>query len=117
MKLAAPKITANGTVAPDHDDALLNVGGPTSAPITGGASANRMNYHNTLSTTLANLDLNSENKYHDLRNEDLKDLHELGQGNGGSVKKVEHTPTHTIMAKKVSYTPVVLHGEFTSPTL
>ena len=60
-----------------------------------------MTYHTTLSTTLANLELNSENKYHDLRNEDLKDLHELGQGNGGSVKKVEHLPTGTIMAKKV----------------
>ena len=60
-----------------------------------------MTYHTTLSTTLANLELNSEHKYHDLRNEDLKDLHELGQGNGGSVKKVEHLPTGTIMAKKV----------------
>ena len=45
--------------------------------------------------------MNSETKFHDLHNEDLKDLQELGQGNGGSVKKVEHTPTGTIMAKKV----------------
>ena len=59
-----------------------------------------MTYHTTLSNTLANLDLNAEVKY-DLRDEDLKDLNELGQGNGGSVKKVEHVPTHTIMAKKV----------------
>lgn len=100
MKLAAPKITANGTTA-DQDETMLTVGGPSSAPATGTASAHRMNYHSTLSHTLANLDLKSENKYHDLRNEDLKDLHELGQGNGGSVKKVEHTPTNTIMAKKV----------------
>lgn len=118
MKLAAPKITANGTVAPDHGETLLSsVAGPTSAPITAGASANRNNYHNTLSSTLAKLDLNSENKYHDLRNEDLKDLHELGQGNGGSVKMVEHTPTGTIMAKKVSCAAVPQVGLLMSATL
>lgn len=44
--------------------------------------------------------MNAEIKF-DLRNEDLKDLQELGQGNGGSVKKVEHVPTSTIMAKKI----------------
>jgi mitogen-activated protein kinase kinase len=44
--------------------------------------------------------MNTEKSF-DLRNEDLKDLHELGQGNGGSVKKVEHMPTGTFMAKKV----------------
>jgi hypothetical protein len=75
---------------------------PSSAPASGTPSANakRMTYHTTLSNTLASLDLNAEVKY-DLRDEDLKDLHELGQGNGGSVKKVEHVPSHTIMAKKV----------------
>jgi mitogen-activated protein kinase kinase len=75
---------------------------PTSAPASGtmSASTKRMTYHTALSNTLANLDLNAEVKY-DLRDEDLKDLYELGQGNGGSVKKVEHVPTHTIMAKKV----------------
>jgi mitogen-activated protein kinase kinase len=45
---------------------------------------------------------NNEIKF-DLRNEDLKDLRELGQGNGGSVKMVEHTPTGTLMAKKVCF--------------
>lgn len=100
MQLKAPKVTTNATAA-DPDTNLLTVNGPNSAPPTGSASAHRMTYHTTLSTTLANLDLNSENKYHDLRNEDLKDLQELGQGNGGSVKKVEHLPTGTIMAKKV----------------
>ena len=49
---------------------------------------------------LANLDMNAETKY-DLRNEDLEELQELGQGNGGSVKKVKHTPTGKTMAKKV----------------
>lgn len=97
MKLAAPKINANGTTAEQAD----SVGSASSAPATDNAASNRMTYHSTLSHTLANLDLNSENKYHDLRNEDLKDLKELGQGNGGSVKKVEHVPTNTIMAKKI----------------
>lgn len=56
----------------------------------------------TLSSTLANLDLNaSGRKKFDVKSEDLKNLQELGQGNGGSVMKVEHVPTGTIMAKKV----------------
>lgn len=58
-------------------------------------------YHAALSSTLAKLDKNAETRF-DVRNEDLKDLQELGQGNGGSVKKVEHMPTKTIMAKKVN---------------
>lgn len=75
--------------------------GPNSAPNTASPSATRRNtYHATLSNTLANLDMNAEIKF-DLRNEDLKELQELGQGNGGSVKKVEHIPTGTMMAKKV----------------
>lgn len=102
MTLAAAATKTNGTNhSVDTDGNLLAVNAPNSAPATGTVSSQRMNYHSTLSSTLANLDLNSENKYHDLRNEDLKDMQELGQGNGGSVKKVEHVPTGTIMAKKV----------------
>ncbi|TEB20966.1 kinase-like protein [Coprinellus micaceus] len=37
----------------------------------------------------------------DLKNVDLKKLSDLGQGNGGSVEKVEHIPTGTTMAKKI----------------
>lgn len=70
----------------------------------------------SLTSTLRNLDINAERKF-DLKSEDLKELQELGQGmsqsnvqlalklgsgNGGSVMKVEHVPTGTIMAKKVS---------------
>jgi len=101
MTLKAPKIPTNGTVL-DADRQLLTSNGPNSAPITASASARRNTYHDTLSNTLANLDINSETKRFDIRNEDLKDLQELGQGNGGSVKKVEHIPTGTLMAKKVS---------------
>lgn len=91
--------------APEPDkDIVVTVAnsGPSSAPATGSASARRMTYHTNLANTLANLDMNAEVKF-DLRNEDLKDLQELGQGNGGSVKKVEHTPSNTIMAKKVCH--------------
>ena len=107
-----PKVVADAPTGDATNDGLLAVApGPTSAPASANTSTNmkRMTYHTTLSNTLANLDLNAEVKY-DLRDEDLKDLNELGQGNGGSVKKVEHVPTHTIMAKKVlsSFVPLRL---------
>ncbi|KAJ7490448.1 ste7-like protein [Mycena latifolia] len=103
MTLKAPKLPPNTTSAtPVEDSNLLTVqNGSNSAPNTASPSANRRNtYHTALSNTLANLDMNQEIKF-DLRNEDLKDLHELGQGNGGSVKKVEHIPTGKFMAKKI----------------
>ncbi|KAH7885400.1 kinase-like domain-containing protein [Phlebopus sp. FC_14] len=100
MTLNAPKL-GQTPASNEADGNPLSVGnGPPSVPATGSASARRNTYHTTLSNTLANLDMNAETRY-DLRNEDLKDLQELGQGNGGSVKKVEHTPTKTIMAKKI----------------
>jgi hypothetical protein len=101
--LKSTKSTGAPAQEPDNDlvTTVAN-NGPSSAPATGPVSARRMTYHTNLANTLANLDMNAEVKF-DLRNEDLKDLQELGQGNGGSVKKVEHTPTSTIMAKKVSY--------------
>ncbi|KAF5380706.1 hypothetical protein D9757_007012 [Collybiopsis confluens] len=101
MTLKAPKLPTTTTSATIEDGNLLTVqSGPSSAPNTASPSAKRNTYHTALSNTLANLDLNAGVKY-DLRNEDLKDLRELGQGNGGSVKQVEHTPTGTIMAKKI----------------
>ena len=92
MTLKAPKIGTSST-SNDPDGNLLTVsnGLPSSAPPTASASKT---YHSALSEKLANFG-------EDLKNEDLKDIQELGQGNGGSVKKVEHTPTGTIMAKKV----------------
>lgn len=38
----------------------------------------------------------------DLQPEDLENLRELGSGNGGSVSKVKHLTTGTVMARKVS---------------
>jgi len=90
MTLKAPKIS---TTSHDQDGSLLTVsnGLPSSAPPTASASKT---YHSALSEKLAKFG-------EDLKNDDLKDIQELGQGNGGSVKKVEHSPTGTIMAKKV----------------
>jgi len=70
---------------------------PVESPATGRRSA----MHATLSSTLAKLDLKAEVPKLDLKNSDFRNLAELGQGNGGSVVKVEHIPTGTIMAKKV----------------
>lgn len=103
MTLKAPKLPPSTTSATTDDgNNLLTVQtSSTSAPNTASLSTNKRNtYHTALSNTLANLDLNAEAKL-DLRNEDLKDLQELGQGNGGSVKKAEHIPTGMIIAKKV----------------
>jgi mitogen-activated protein kinase kinase len=104
IALKAPKIAANGTAIHSNVDVdLLTVPTTlsTSAPNTAtGSPSARKTYHAALSSTIANLDINADMKL-ELRAEDLRDLQELGQGNGGSVKKVEHIPTGTIMAKKI----------------
>ena len=46
----------------------------------------------------------------DLRSEDLKVVKELGAGNGGTVSKVMHTATKSIMARKVGASNVKTHG-------
>lgn len=38
----------------------------------------------------------------DLRQEDIEIVKELGSGNGGTVSKVRHLPTGTLMARKVT---------------
>ncbi|TFK52160.1 Pkinase-domain-containing protein [Heliocybe sulcata] len=97
---AAPAPGAGGKKRPPPMNLKPTPKTTTATPVTGSVSSHRNTYHAALSNTLASLELNDQKKY-DLRNEDLKDLRELGQGNGGSVKKVEHTPTGTIMAKKI----------------
>lgn len=37
----------------------------------------------------------------DLRPDDLEIIKDLGAGNGGTVSKVKHKPTNTVMARKV----------------
>jgi len=78
----------------------LTVASGPQPPHSASPAIRRNTYHAALSNTLANLDMNADIKF-DLKDGDLKDLQELGQGNGGSVKKVEHEPTKTIMAKKI----------------
>lgn len=107
--MALKSTKGHSTPAGGDESLLLSSNVPTSAPASNAASSNRKSYHTTLSNTLANLDMNAETKY-DLRDEDLKELQELGQGNGGSVKKVEHVPTHTTMAKKVLSFPFSTTG-------
>jgi mitogen-activated protein kinase kinase len=102
IALQSSKPLSSTTPTDPEGNLLVLANGANSAPPTAGtASARRMTYHTALSNTIANLESNSETRF-DLRNEDLKELQELGQGNGGSVKKVEHLPSKTIMAKKVS---------------
>jgi len=48
----------------------------------------------------AQLEIGIEYKL-DLKKEDLDVLKELGHGNGGSVSKVRHMATGTVMARKV----------------
>ncbi|KAG9227441.1 hypothetical protein CCMSSC00406_0000913 [Pleurotus cornucopiae] len=98
MTLKDPKIPSSSNPI-DSEGTILSTNPALSSSNTS-PSARRNTYHATLSSTLAKLDMNAEMNF-ELRNEDLKDLQELGQGNGGSVKKVEHTPTGTMMAKKI----------------
>ncbi len=56
---------------------------------------------NDSSRQTAQLEIGIEYKL-DLKREDLEVLKELGHGNGGSVSKVRHMATGTIMARKVS---------------
>ncbi|KAF7332645.1 STE/STE7/MEK1 protein kinase [Mycena kentingensis (nom. inval.)] len=56
----------------------------------------------SLSSTIAALDAkNTKPREFDLKNDDFTNLEELGCGNGGSVMKVQHVRSGTIMAKKV----------------
>lgn len=52
----------------------------------------------------AQLEIGIEYKL-DLKREDLEVLKDLGHGNGGTVSKVRHMATGTIMARKVSSLP------------
>ncbi len=58
----------------------------------------------------AQLEIGIEYKL-DLKREDLEVIKELGSGNGGTVSKVRHIATGTIMARKVraSLVSITLH--------
>ncbi|KAF9039890.1 kinase-like domain-containing protein [Panaeolus papilionaceus] len=76
-----------------EDNGVLDPTIPVASPI---ASARRSAIQASLTSTLAKLDIKL-----DIKNDDLKKLADLGQGNGGSVVKVEHLPTGMMMAKKI----------------
>lgn len=54
----------------------------------------------------AQLEIGIEYKL-DLKREDLEVLKELGHGNGGTVSKVRHIATGTVMARKVCSWPTI----------
>ncbi|KAG6840563.1 hypothetical protein C0991_005839 [Blastosporella zonata] len=68
-----------------------------------GSTVNTGRHSALIHATLAKMELepSAPVEITDLKNADLKDLAELGQGNGGSVMKVEHVPSGTVMAKKI----------------
>lgn len=111
--------SASATATTRGDSASTGTGGlPLNGPPTGLSSGGSLmanastlpstdpssgaNYHNKLSEQLANLELGVEYKL-DLKNEDLSFLSELGSGNGGTVTKVLHEKSNTVMAKKVVF--------------
>lgn len=57
---------------------------------------------NNLMERSAQLEIGIEYKL-DLKREDLEVLKELGYGNGGTVSKVKHIATGTVMARKVCF--------------
>ena len=81
LALAAP---APRTVAPAESDIQIP-----------GASNTAENARQT-----AQLEIGIEYKL-DLKREDLEVMKELGHGNGGTVSKVRHMATGTVMARKV----------------
>ncbi|KAN0063346.1 MAP kinase kinase (MEK) [Thecaphora frezii] len=102
-----PGLGSSGFAGPSIDAAGsgATVGGGTAnatASSRNGADAEPINYHSKLSEQLANLELGIEYKL-DLKNEDLTTLSELGAGNSGTVTKVLHEKSGTVMAKKVVF--------------
>lgn len=108
MTLKAPKLPSESTPI-EGENALLTVTHGSASSATD-PSSKRMTYHTALSNTLANMDLSAETKIELKGNDEFRDIVELGQGNGGSVKKVEHVPTGTIMAKKVCFASFFAHS-------
>ena len=90
-------------------DALTSQRSPTPLPVSipettelSTSSPSRSSHH-SLQEQLATMEMGHSGASMDLRMEDFRTLSELGQGNGGTVSKVEHIPTQKIMAKKVCY--------------
>lgn len=64
----------------------------------------RFSYGNGRDDTSTQLEIGIEFNL-DLKPEDLEVIKDLGAGNGGTVSKVRHIPTNTVMARKVGSIP------------
>ncbi|KAG9302297.1 hypothetical protein G9A89_008788 [Geosiphon pyriformis] len=73
---------------------------PAQSRTSGRELSDRESAQDGLNQRLADLEIGVEFRL-DLRAEDLTVLNELGAGNGGTVSKVMHVTTKTIMAKKI----------------
>src|SRR4051794_28945744 len=82
--------------------AIGGAGGPEPSGMSlgNGGKEIRYNKRDTLAHQLSNLEIGVEFKL-DLHAEDLEVIGELGAGNGGTVSKVIHKATKTVMARKV----------------
>lgn len=102
MDLSKSKVPAEAVDVPQHSPSPLAVSTPKSASLSA-SSPSRSSYH-SLQERLATMEIGHSDASLDLKADDFRTLSELGQGNGGTVSKVEHVPTQKIMAKKVSIT-------------
>lgn len=73
-------------------------------PVASEPSPADPSYSNSSGRVQDTLEIGVENFRLDLHAEDLEVIKELGAGNGGSVSKVQHKATKSIMARKVSAT-------------
>ncbi|KAF8318948.1 Pkinase-domain-containing protein [Clavulina sp. PMI_390] len=96
MDLSRSKAPTEPLVENPHSPSLIPVSTPQSASLTT-SSPSRSSYH-SLQEELASEILSDGS---DLKASDFITLSELGQGNGGTVSKVEHVPSGRVMAKKV----------------
>lgn len=102
MDLSKSKVVPVPAQEKVESPGLLSVAAPNSAPTSAtSAHAQRSTYHHKLTDHLASLEISNPETKLDLNADDLKNIGELGAGNGGTVNKVEHVPTGTLMAKKV----------------
>lgn len=80
----------------------LTPAAPKPPPTAENANNFRHSKNNYSEDTSAQLEIGIEFSL-DLRPDDLEIIKDLGSGNGGTVSKVKHIPTSTIMARKVSF--------------
>ena len=76
-------------------------GAASDMSVSNGGKEVRVNKRDTLLHQLENLEIGVEYKL-ELKAEDLEVISELGSGNGGTVSKVIHKATKTVMARKVN---------------